>query len=610
MNDSRTHASSRRRSPHRRLLLTVVAMLLPLVVQAWWSPDWTLRKTLAINTTGTGANTQAPLAEVPVLVRLHAGNFPQFLSVRDGGADFRFVAGDDQTPLKYHVERFDPVAQIALAWVKLPAVNPQATEQKFFLYFGNPQAVKGDDAGATYGVDTAAVFHFNETSGLPLDSTAYATAMSGGEFIANPASIIGNGALLTGSGPLVVGDAPQLAFDPARGMSFSLWTRVDELPAAPVTLLERGEDAARLSLTLNGATLVARYNGAEISAFNPVAAATWHHVAVVVGPAELALYLDGAKVGGAPVTPTTLAGALYVGASADSSGALTAAIDELQIASTALPADAVAFAAAVQGERNDAVMTYGGDENAAAEAGGEGEAAHVGHFSIIINNVFGKPDAIVEQVVIGVCALMAAIAIMVMFLKAVTLSRCRRATNRFLAAYRERTAGDDSAIGALVEAADDYDDSPLFTVYQQGLHEVRARLSPAVGAAPAGLEEKSLNAVRATLDAIIVREGQRLNSLLVLLTIAISGGPFIGLLGTVVGVMVTFAAIAATGDVNIAAIAPGMAAALLATVAGLGVAIPALFGYNYLSAKAKDLGADMHVFADEFVARLNEVYGR
>ena len=107
----------------------------------------------------------------------------------------------------------------------------------------------------------------------------------------------------------------------------------------------------------------------------------------------------------------------------------------------------------------------------------------------------------------------------------------------------------------------------------------------------------------------MVREGQKVNSQLVLLTIAISGGPFIGLLGTVVGVMVTFAAIAATGDVNIAAIAPGMAAALLATVAGLGVAIPSLFGYNYLGAKAKDIIADMHVFADEFEARVNEYYG-
>ena len=92
---------------------------------------------------------------------------------------------------------------------------------------------------------------------------------------------------------------------------------------------------------------------------------------------------------------------------------------------------------------------------------------------------------------------------------------------------------------------------------------------------------QSIQAIRASLDGGMVRETQRLNKLMVLLTIAISGGPFLGLLGTVVGVMITFAAIAAAGDVNVNAIAPGIAAALLATVAGLAVAIPALFGYNY-----------------------------
>jgi len=106
----------------------------------------------------------------------------------------------------------------------------------------------------------------------------------------------------------------------------------------------------------------------------------------------------------------------------------------------------------------------------------------------------------------------------------------------------------------------------------------------------------------------MVRESQKLNKLMVFLTIAISGGPFLGLLGTVVGVMITFAAIAAAGDVNVNAIAPGIAAALLATVAGLAVAIPALFGYNYLISRIKEATSDMHVFADEFVTKLAEFY--
>ena len=106
----------------------------------------------------------------------------------------------------------------------------------------------------------------------------------------------------------------------------------------------------------------------------------------------------------------------------------------------------------------------------------------------------------------------------------------------------------------------------------------------------------------------LVREGQRLNKFVVLLTICISGGPFLGLLGTVIGVMITFAAIAAEGAVDVNNIAPGIAGALLATVAGLAVAIPALFGYNYILSKIKECQADMSVFIDEFVTRMAENY--
>jgi biopolymer transport protein ExbB len=115
--------------------------------------------------------------------------------------------------------------------------------------------------------------------------------------------------------------------------------------------------------------------------------------------------------------------------------------------------------------------------------------------------------------------------------------------------------------------------------------------------------------VKASIDADLVRENHTLNSQMVWLTIAISGGPFLGLLGTVVGVMITFAAIAAAGDVNVNAIAPGIAAALLATVAGLAVAIPALFAYNWLTIRMKNITADMQIFVDEFVTRVAERYG-
>ena len=185
--------------------------------------------------------------------------------------------------------------------------------------------------------------------------------------------------------------------------------------------------------------------------------------------------------------------------------------------------------------------------------------------------------------------------------------KCRSASDKFLKAYDSIGAEASQGLDVLVDREADFAQSPLFKIYRQGINELRRRRGP--NNAPMHMNKRALVAIEAALDAVMVREGQRLNAQMVLLTIAISGGPFIGLLGTVVGVMVTFAAIAATGDVNINAIAPGMAAALLATTAGLAVAIPSLFGYNYLGSKVKELSADMHVFSDEFLARMNEVYG-
>jgi biopolymer transport protein ExbB len=145
--------------------------------------------------------------------------------------------------------------------------------------------------------------------------------------------------------------------------------------------------------------------------------------------------------------------------------------------------------------------------------------------------------------------------------------------------------------------------SPLFRIFKITTDEIGKRTG--VGKA---LSAEAIEAIRACMDSGLVRENQRLTQRMVLLTIAISGGPFLGLLGTVVGVMITFAAIAAAGDVNVNAIAPGIAAALVATVAGLTVAIPALFGYNWLLTRIKNITATMQVFVDELVTRVAEAH--
>ena len=85
--------------------LALLCLLFTNTSFAWWNPDWTSRKTIALDTTVTGMNITTPVTDMPVLLRLHSGNFPQFLNIQDGGADFRLIAGDDKTPLKYHVEK-------------------------------------------------------------------------------------------------------------------------------------------------------------------------------------------------------------------------------------------------------------------------------------------------------------------------------------------------------------------------------------------------------------------------------------------------------------------------------------------------------------------------
>jgi biopolymer transport protein ExbB len=230
-------------------------------------------------------------------------------------------------------------------------------------------------------------------------------------------------------------------------------------------------------------------------------------------------------------------------------------------------------------------------------------------------------------VVIGILAVMAAISWYVMAVKGLIIARIRKDNKAFVEAYyeskdmealyHEKTAEEieeevNPLLGAVSGDHSGYKSSTIYHLYRAGMKDVRGRFAgQSVGAARANvLTAEALTSIRAALDAANVRETQRLNNQMVLLTLAVSGGPFLGLLGTVVGVMITFAAIAASGDVNVNAIAPGIAAALVATVAGLVVAIPALFGYNYLGNRIKEITADNRVFLDEFLATLAETYSK
>src|SRR5579862_3788059 len=95
----------------------------PGAAKAWWNDDWSLRKPITIDTSASGVAIGDPIGRVPVLIRLHVGNF-KFEAAKDDGSDLRFVAGDDKTPLKYHIEKFDSLLGEAFIWVDLPDVKP------------------------------------------------------------------------------------------------------------------------------------------------------------------------------------------------------------------------------------------------------------------------------------------------------------------------------------------------------------------------------------------------------------------------------------------------------------------------------------------------------
>lgn len=150
---------------------------------------------------------------------------------------------------------------------------------------------------------------------------------------------------------------------------------------------------------------------------------------------------------------------------------------------------------------------------------------------------------------------------------------------------------------------------PLFAVYQAGSIELDARLKGKLDEARKKIISlKSMEHVKRLMENVVAQESLKLESGLILLAIAVSGGPFLGLLGTVWGVMSTFAGIAQTGSASMAAMAPGVSAALVTTVAGLLVAIPSMFGYNWLVHNLRVLTVELDNFAQELVSKMETEY--
>jgi biopolymer transport protein ExbB len=593
---------------------------------SWWNADWQNRVKIDADAGPKGANIGEAIGRTQVLIRLTQGNF-KFDSANQDGTDIRFVAADDKTPLHYHIEKWDGlVDQVALIWVDVPDLAP-GTASSFYMYWGNQKAADGADAHATYDPDQLLVWHFAGDSALPHDSTGYNNnALT--PAVRDEAGIIGFGAKIAGSPPIKFAPSDSLKISAAETLTWQAWIKPAPLNQTSVIYDQRDSGGtADFQVGLAGGIPYVQAtpaNGAPVRAQAGAAMSGdgWHLLTVTADATKLRIYVDAVKVGEAagslPAIDSSplLGGALAAPAAAPAAATppapgaaapatpapaapaaaaanFTGEIDELEISKVVRPDGEIAVALHSQGPSANLLVFEGAEQTS---GGG-------GYIGILVHSL--TPDA---EAVIAFLMVMMLISWVVMFNRGVVIASTRGANKRFRLMLRDTMKKHGTDI--LPPLPDGHNKkighSSLLAIYDTGVREVHDRLQGGRCLPDGSIAPQSLSAIKSAMDAQMVREIQRLNNLMVLLTIAIAGGPFIGLLGTVVGVMITFAAIAASGDVNVNSIAPGIAAALLATVAGLSVAIPSLFGYNYFQTRIKDTIAEMSVFVDEIVTRIAE----
>jgi biopolymer transport protein ExbB len=573
--------------------------------QAWWNNDWTLRKKITIDTGPTGGVITDLIGTTSILIRL-SGDF-NFEAAKQDGSDIRLIAGDDKTPLAYHLEKFDPLLGEAYVWVKVPDLK-SGTPATLWLYYGNmgdKTAPGAADIKGTYDADTVLVYHFAESGKPAHDSTASGNdAQDIGKTI--DGSLIGPGLKLDGHGAISIPASASLTWTDGGEMTWSAWVKMTALQPNAM-IFTRRDDTKNFTIGFdNGVPFVEVTNGARSQGSVALPVNTWHHLAVVASGTTITLYVDGAVSSTLAAPLPGLNSLSVLGGIQTVGNSFNGELDELEISKIARPAGFIKLASVEQGADSAKVLSLAQDES--PPAGWLSGA--FGLFGVILKSV-----TIDGWVVIGILGIMSVVSWYVMVNKLLYLLIIEKGNALFLAEWRHIALdltvldhGEPDKVKTLGGRAGPkilklIRNSTLYRVYHVGAEEIALRM-----ANNRILSTRSIQAIRASLDGSYVRENHKLNSGMVFLTISIAGGPFMGLLGTVIGVMITFAAIAATGEVNISAIAPGLAAALVATVAGLLVAIPALLGYNYLTSRMRTVTSDMQIFIDEFVTKMAEFY--
>lgn len=220
--------------------------------------------------------------------------------------------------------------------------------------------------------------------------------------------------------------------------------------------------------------------------------------------------------------------------------------------------------------------------------------------------LFASPLTLLEQtsgvarVILGILLLLSVFSWALIFQKFFQLGGIDRKTRRFLQMFR---AGGGLPNPRTLRAGSG--STPLIAVYDAGYAELQSQLD---GANPRGSGVKNPNAIGVEMQVAAGDEVRRLEKGMSWLATIASVSPFIGLFGTVWGVMDAFAGLGDVGTASLRAVAPGIAEALITTAAGLFAAIPALIAYNHYLHGIRGVASRMDNFASEFVARIETLH--
>ncbi|WP_095201152.1 protein TolQ [Mesorhizobium carmichaelinearum] len=209
-------------------------------------------------------------------------------------------------------------------------------------------------------------------------------------------------------------------------------------------------------------------------------------------------------------------------------------------------------------------------------------------------SLFMQASWVVKLVMIGLlCASVWTWAIIID--KLVSYGRMRLALNRF-----EQVFWSGQSLEELYRTLADRKTSGMGAIFVAAMREWKKSFEKGAKT-PLGLQTR----IDKAMDLALTREMEKLEGRLGFLATTGSAAPFIGLFGTVIGIMTSFQAIAGSKNTSLAVVAPGIAEALLATAIGLLAAIPAVIAYNKLSSDANKIAVRMEGFSDEFSAILS-----